>query len=326
MPSLFLQFDLYYRNAAGESMTKIAKRGFSLRQLLSRWTREPLIHFVMIGACIYLLYGSYGQQETEELDRTITITAGEIAWLEETWAKQWKRPPTPVERRGLIEQYLRETVLYREAVAMGLDKDDTIIRRRLAQKLEFLSQDLIRPNPPTEEELLTYFGGNLDRFRAPDLITVTQIFFDPDKRDAQALEEAETVKARLDALGQPPADSRDFGDSFMLQSYYPERSQDELSKLFGSEFAQSVFDLKPEQWHGPVLSGYGVHLVYVHQHQEAPLPTFSQVEERVRQDWEDERRQDLNEQFIAGLLARYNVIIEGEPPDELTAVAAEEAQ
>jgi len=307
-------------------MTKIAKRGFSLRKIIARWTREPLIHFVIIGACIYLLYGLYGQQESEEQDRTITITAGEIAWLEDAWAKQWKRPPTPVERQGLIKQYLRETVLYREAVAMGLDKDDTIIRRRLAQKLEFLSQDLIRPSPPTEEELLTYFEDHLDRFRAPDLITVTQIFFDPDKRDAQALEEAEIIKAKLEALPQPPADGRDFGDSFMLQSYYPERSQDELSKLFGGEFAQSVFDLKPEQWHGPVLSGYGVHLVYVHQHQEAPLPTLSQVEERVRQNWEDERRQDLNEQFIAGLLARYNVIIEGETSDEQTAVAAEQAQ
>jgi hypothetical protein len=283
---------------------------------------------MIIGACVYLLYGLYGQQDRdiEERDRTLTVTAGEVAWLEEAWAKRWNRPPTQAERQGLIKQYVRETVLYREALAMGLDKDDTIVRRRLAQKLEFLSQDLIRPSPPTEEELLAYFESHLDRYRAPDLITLTQIFFDPDKRDAQALEEAEIVKVKLEALPQPPPDSRDFGDSFMLQSYYPERSETELAKLFGGGFAQSVFGLKPEQWHGPVLSGYGVHLVYVHQRQVAPSPTFSQVEERVRQDWEDERRQDLNEQFIAGLLARYNVVIEDQTSGEETAVAEEQAQ
>jgi hypothetical protein len=313
---------------AGEAMTQMAERGFSLRKLLSRWTREPLIHFMIIGACVYLLYGLYGQQDQdiEELDRTLTVTAGEIAWLEEAWAKRWNRPPTPVERQGLIKQYVRETVLYREALAMGLDKDDTIVRRRLAQKLEFLSQDLIQPSPPTEEELLAYFETHLDRYRAPDLITLTQIFFDPDKRDAQALEEAEIVKVKLEALPQPPPDSRDFGDSFMLQSYYPERSEAEMAKLFGGGFAQSVFDLKPEQWHGPVLSGYGVHLVYVHQRQVTPPPTFSQVEERVRQDWADDKRQELNEQFIGGLLARYNVVIEDETSDEKTAVAEEQAQ
>jgi len=272
--------------------------------------REPLLHFAVIGACIYLLYGLYGRQETEELERAVTITAGEVTWLEESWAKRWNRPPTPVERQGLIDQYVRETVLYREALAMGLDKDDTIIRRRLAQKLEFLSQDLIRPNPPREVELLAYFKAHSERYRPPDLITMTHIFLDPDKRGNRTLEDAEAVKVKLEALEQPPQDGRDFGDAFMLQSYYPERSQDELSKLFGGEFAQSVFALEPGRWHGPVLSGYGVHLVYLHQRQDAPAPTFSIVEERVRQDWEEEKRRDLNEQFLSGLLARYKVIIE----------------
>jgi parvulin-like peptidyl-prolyl isomerase len=155
---------------------------------------------------------------------------------------------------------------------------------------------------------------------------MSQVFMDPDKRGDQTLEDAETIKAQLEALTQPPANLRDFSDSFMLQSYYPERPETELAKLFGSEFARSVFGLKPGQWHGPVLSGYGVHLVYVHQRQVPPPPTFSQVEERVRQDWEDEKRQELNQQFIAGLLARYKVIIEDQTPGEQTAVTEEQAQ
>ena len=308
------------------AVAKFATRGSSLRKTIARLTREPLIHFAIIGACIYLLFSLYGQQENEALERTITITSGEIVWLEDSWAKRWNRPPTPMERQGLIDQYVRETVLYREALAMGLDKDDTIVRRRLAQKLEFLSQDLIRPSPPGEAELRAYFEAHSDRYRPPDLVTMTHIFFDPDKRDTQALEEAETVKISLETLEEPPADSRDYGDPFMLQSYYPERTQDELSKLFGGEFARSVFALEPERWHGPVLSGYGVHLVYVHQRQEAPAPTFSGVEDRVRQDWEEEKRRDLNEQFVTGLLARYNVIIEDEAAGAQDGGAQEPAQ
>jgi hypothetical protein len=282
-----------------------------LRKPLAGLLREPLLHFLVIGACIYLLYGFYGQQESEELDRTVTITTGEIAWLSESWEKKWNRPPTPAERQGLIEQYTREIVLYREALAMGLDKDDTVIRRRMVQKLEFLSQDLIRPQPPTEEQLRAYFESHIDRYRSPDLMTMTQIFLDPDKRGDHTLMDAEVIKAELEAMEDFTVTGRDLGDSFMLQTYYPERTEAELARLFGSEFARSVFDLEPGRWHGPVLSGYGVHLVYVHLRQTAPPPAFSAAEEVVRQDWEDEKRAELNSQFIDGVLARYEVTIEG---------------
>jgi hypothetical protein len=287
-----------------------------LLNFLSKLIREPLIHFAIIGASIYLLYGSYRQQETEEFERTITVAAGEIAWLEEVWEKKWHRPPTPEERAGLINQYVRETVLYREALAMGLEKDDTVIRRRLAQKLEFLSQDLIRPSPPSDEALHAYFDANIDRYRSPDLITMSQIFLDPDKRGDQTLEDAKTVRIKLEALSQPPSDLRALSDAFMLQTYYPERSEAELAKLFGREFARSVFELEPKRWHGPVLSGYGVHLVYVHEQETVSPPAFSDVEEFVRRDWEDEKRKELNEAFVARLMARYKIVIENETGNE----------
>jgi len=288
--------------------------------------REPLVHFLAIGAAIFVLYGFMGQQEAEERERAITITAGEIGWLTDTWKKRWNRPPTAEEREGLIKQYLQEMILYREAVAMGLDKDDTIIRRRLAQKLQFLTQDLIGPKPPTEEELQSYFEAHMDRYQPPDLITLTHVFFDPDKRGDQTLKDAETVKAELIALKQPPQDARSFGDPFMLQSYYPERSEAELAKLFGSGFVQPVFELAPQQWHGPVLSGYGTHLVYVHDRRESEPPKFSEVEAQVRQDWESEKRAQLNEQYIASLMGRYDVTIEDGPVDEKLGEQKEKTQ
>ena len=166
----------------------------------------------------------------------------------------------------------------------------------------------------------------MDRYQPPDLITLTHVFLDPDKRGDQTLKDAETIKAKLIALKEPPQDARAFGDPFMLQSYYPERSEAELLKLFGSGFARSVFELAPGQWHGPVLSGYGTHLVYVHVHQEAEPPKFAEVEKQVRQDWEDDKREQLNDQYIASLMGRYDVTIEDEPIEEKSGALKEEAQ
>jgi len=281
-----------------------------------KFLREPLVHFLVIGAAIFVLYGLWGQQDAEENERTITITTGEVAWLADAWEKRWNRPPTPEERQGLIDQYLREMILYREAVAMGLDRDDSVIRRRLAQKLEFLSQDLITPQPPTDEELQAYFSEHMDRYEIPELITMTHVFIDPDLRGDETLKDAEIIKEQLAKLKEPPHDAQSFGDTFMLQSYYPERSEGELLKLFGSVFARSVFELEPQQWQGPVLSGYGTHLVYVHDHRDAVPPAFAEVEEQVRQEWESEKRDELNAQFVDSMIARYEVIIEGDAEEK----------
>jgi hypothetical protein len=291
-----------------------------------KFLREPLVHFLVIGAAIFVLFGLMGRQDVEEKERAITITSGEINWLTDSWKKRWNRPPTAEEREGIIKQYLRETILYREAVAMGLDRDDTIIRRRLAQKLEFLTQDLISPQPPTEGELRTYFKAHMDRYQPPDLITLTQVFLDPDKRGDQTLKDAEVIKEKLQALKQPPQDARSFGDPFMLQSYYPERSEAELSKLFGSRFAQPVFKLATQEWHGPVLSGYGTHLIYVHDRRESEPPSFTEVEAQVREDWENDKREQLNEQYIASLMGRYEVTIEDVSIDEKSGVLKEGSQ
>lgn len=286
--------------------------------------REPIVHFILIGAVFFVLYSFWGQQDVENQDRAITITSGEIVWLTDAWEKRWNRPPTPEERDGLIKQYLREMILYREAVAMGLDRDDSVIRRRLAQKLEFLSQDLISPTPPAEDELKAYFEEHIEQYQAPDLVTMTHVFIDPDLRDDHTLADAAVIKKQLQALNEPPRNAWDYGDAFMLQSYYPERSKAELLKLFGSGFADSVFALSKQEWHGPVLSGYGVHLVYVHDHQEVEPPKFNEVEEQVRQDWENDKREQLNEQFIESIVARYDVIIEDEQILEKTNILKEQ--
>ena len=286
---------------------------------LSQLLRDPLLHFLIAGAAIYIAYGLFSPLAESQIsdDKTVVVTTGEIDWLTNTWTSKWNRPPTEQELEGLVEQHIRETVLYREAVAMGLDRDDVVIRRRLGQKLEFLTQDMLQPEPPSDSELQAYFTSNIDRYRAADTITISHVFFDPDKRGNATLEDAEAVKMRLASLGDAPVDTRSFGDAFLLQNYYPQVTEFELAKLFGIGFAEPVFELDPGIWHGPVLSGYGTHLVFLHQKTEQPLPIFEDVAEAVQGDWYDEKRRELNDQFIDALLARYTIVVEepSEMPD-----------
>ena len=286
--------------------------------------REPLLHFMMIGAVIYLLYGVFAEPVPDDDDKTIVVTTGEIEWMKTSWQKRWNRPPTQKELDGLIQQYIRETVLYREALTMGLNQHDMVIRRRLAQKLEFLARDLVALTPPTEEELQVYFDEHRARYQEPTRYTFTQVFIDPDKRGDATLDDAEAIKATLMAQPEAIEDAGALGDGLMLQNYYPEKDQVEIEKLFGSSFAESLIELSIGQWHGPVLSGYGVHLVYVSTISEPPAPVFAEVRGRVVQDWTTDRSDELNEQFYDNLREQYSVVIE-EPSEQGRVAAAQES-
>ncbi len=211
---------------------------------------------------------------------------------------------------GLVQQYVRETVLYREALTMGLNQHDPVIRRRLAQKLEFLAKDLVALTPPTEEELQAYFNEHRERYQEPARYTFTQVFVDPDKRGDSTLADAEAIKAGLIALGDSIEEAGALGDGLMLQSYYPEKDLLEVRKSLGSGFAEALVELAPGQWQGPVLSGYGVHLVFVSDVVQPPPPVFAEHRERVTQDWESDRSEELNERFYASLRDGYEVIVE----------------
>ena len=288
--------------------------------------REPLVHFMFIGAAIYLLFGVFAEPVLDETDKTIVVSAGEIEWMQSSWQKRWNRPPTDKEMDGLIQQYIRETVLYREALTMGLNQHDQVIRRRLAQKLEFLAKDLVALTPPTEEELQAYFAEHRDRYQEPARYTFTQVFIDPDKRGDATLDDAEKIKATLIAQGDVIEHAGALGDDFMLQNYYPEKDPIEIRKNFGSGFTESLVDLSPGQWHGPVLSGYGVHLVYVSKIIEPQAPVFAELRERVTLDWKTEQGEELNEKFYASLRERYSVVIEEPEQDDSVAAVQEPAR
>ena len=284
-----------------------------------KWLREPLVHFIGIGIAIYALYGVFAEQAPVADDKTIVLSAGELEWMQASWRQRWNRAPTAAELDNLIQQYIRETVLYREALTMGLNRHDQVVRRRLAQKLEFLAKDLVTLTPATDEELLAYFDANRERYGQAPLYTFTQVFIDPDKRGDTTLDDAALIKAQLIELGDAIENAGALGDDFMLQNYYPDKDAIEIQKLFGSGFTETLVNLAPGQWHGPVLSGYGTHLVYLSDVIEPVPPAFVEVRERVLADWTLERSEELNQQFYTSLREQYHIVIED------TAVPVKEA-
>ena len=287
--------------------------------------RQPLVQFLAIGAVIALAYGLIGDWSGAGADRTVTISAAEIARLEATWRAQWNRPPTPQELDGLIRSQVRERVLYREALSMGLGDDDPVVRRVIAQKLELLFNDLVELSlSPTDQELRAYFAENADAYLPPPRVTVTQIFINPDERQERTLPDAEEMLGQLRERGASADGIEDLGDSLMLQRYYPQHTEAEIARLFGAEFAAQAVGLAAGEWHGPLLSGYGVHLVYIHNRIEPPMPAFEAVEDRLRQDWVTERGREMSDTFFTELLESYEVVIE--QPDEGSGDRASESR
>jgi len=281
-----------------------------LLQQLKKLIREPLLHFLLIGAGIYGLYGLLAAGESTEDDRRITVSSGDIQTLTDQWTRLWNRPPTEAELAGIIRNHVRVQILYREAVAMGLDAGDTVIERRLAQKVELLARSLITPADPTDEVLRAWYVENPEAFKQPDLYTIAQIFFDPDKREDATLDDARAALDKLNELDEVPADFADYGDRFMLQYYYPRNTELELRKLFGSGFVEQIVDLQPGKWHGPILSGYGAHLVLVSDVILSPPPSYEDVKSQIKERWMGEQIDEMSERFVAELVSRYEIDVE----------------
>jgi len=283
----------------------------AVRRNMAKLLRQPLVQFLVLGALFYAVFAWVGGTTDSGSDNVIRVTAADINRLDAGWRARWNRPPTEGELAGLVRSHIREIALYRHAVAMGLDQDDPVVRRMLGTKLQTLTQNVVEFSlNPTDAELRAWFEANTEEYRAPALITFTQIFLDPDRRGDATLEDAERILARLRAQSDPTAGVDELGDSFLLQRYYPAKTEFDISRLFGQGFAVSVFELAPGEWHGPVLSGYGVHLVYVHAMEESPAPEFEAVEEQVKRDWMDAKQREIQADFVNNVIAAYEVDIE----------------
>jgi PPIC-type PPIASE domain len=279
--------------------------------LVKKLLREPLVHFLLLGAVLFAAYGAMAKRTSNEPAK-IVISQFRIDYLTEGFARTWLRAPTAEELEGLIRDYIREEVYYREAMTMGLDRDDTIIRRRLQQKLEFLSENITDLTPPTDEELRTFLQNHPDQFRSERRFTFHQVYLSLERhRDSLAGDAAELLRQLK--RSDNSSDTSTLGDPSLLEHQFANVDATEIAKQFGEKFASALNYLPIGGWQGPVESSYGIHLVFVDERSEGRSPALEEVRDAVQREWLNAQRLESNKEFYDGLRKRYTVDIEPAP-------------
>jgi len=268
--------------------------------------RDPLLHFLLIGAMLFVIYDLQNEDFVE--NNRIVISEAEIDRLIMLWEKKRQRLPSQDELQGLIEQQIREEVMYREAIAMGLDQNDRIVRRRLAQKVEFISADLAALAEPTGTELADYLATHSDKFEQPARIDFVQIYIDLNKHGDNIQDYVNKLLNKLRQTGSE-LDIETIGDSLMLDQQHKQITEHDVSRLFGKEFANNLFSLSVGSWLGPISSGYGLHLVQINNKTEALLPELETVRDKVQVEWLAQQRRIMDEAFYNALRQRYEIVI-----------------
>ena len=263
---------------------------------MKSFLREPLVHFLALGAALFVYFqwsgGSAGSSR-------IVLTPGQIDHLAAGFSKVWQRPPTEAELKGLIDDWVREEIAVREATAAGLDRDDTIVRRRLRQKLEFVAEDVVTAVPPTDAELQGWLDAHADSFRHEPETAFRQVFFRDEAR-------ARAVLASV----RPGAAPRDSGDATLLPPEMERSARAVVASVFGPEFAAAVESLPEGVWSGPIASSYGWHLILVHERVGGSLPALSEVRAAVEREFLADRRVRQLDAMYQRLLGKYTVVIE----------------
>jgi PPIC-type PPIASE domain len=275
---------------------------------MKRFLKEPLLHFLLLGAALFIAYGLISKRGASDAPQTIVVTTGQVEHLATAFAKTWQRPPSETDLEGLIDDWVREEIATREAKALGLDKDDTMIRRRLRQKLEFIQDDAAEQEPPTEAEMAAYLQAHRDLLGLEQRFSFRQVYLDPQKHGHHLATDASRLAIKLNRAGSTVHVSAE-GDPFVLAQTFSQVSGSEVASQFGKDFEVQLAKLSPREWQ-PVESSFGMHLVSVAERTDADLPVMDEVRATARQELDNARRQAANERNYAQLLKRYTVIIE----------------
>lgn len=280
--------------------------------VLSKIVREPLVHFVLIGAGVFGLYALVTGDAPDITRDKIVVTEGRVQQLSAVFAKTWQRPPTQDELHGLVDAYIKEEVYYREALKLGFDRDDTLIRRRMQQKMEFVtepSDDLLVAD---DAQLQAFLEANKAEFRVEPRIAFAQVYVNPGKPgEAAPMRAQQTLEAlKASDSGDVPLDA---GDPTMLPPSMPLTPLSRIARDFGETFARNLTDLPEDEWAGPIKSPYGLHLVRVTKRLDGYDPSLAEVRDAVEQKWRTHKRDEFQEQAYDDLLAKYEVVLPDAP-------------
>jgi PPIC-type PPIASE domain len=272
--------------------------------------REPLLQFLLLGAALFGLFHLVDRKKAETPER-IVISSARIANLADGFARTWRRPPSNEELQGLVDDYIRDEVFYREGRAAGLDRDDVIIRRRVRQKMEFFAEDGLIPEP-SEEQLAAYLKSNSDRFRTEVRFTFHQVFLSATRRGRTIDSDSRQLASALDGA-DAAVDAVALGDPFLLGEEFQAISQNEVAGIFGDGFAKRIFVAEQGRWQGPIASSFGQHFVYVSERMPGSLPPLDAVRQAVRREWSNARRLEAEQKLYGSLRGRYEIVVEVPP-------------
>jgi hypothetical protein len=269
----------------------------TLSERLAPLLREPLVHFLVAGFLLFLVLGGTGNGNA---DRSITVDEAQIEQLSANWSQTWQRPPTAAELDRLIDNHVREEIYYREALRLGLEQNDTVIRRRLRSKMEFLARAAIESAAPSDAVLQAWLDDHPERYAQDRRYSFEQLYLGPDS-------DGETILRALRAGGEPG----EHGLTIALPQSLDNADRSEILRLFGARFAESLDQLAIGEWQGPVASGFGNHLVRLSARDEGTTPQLADVRQRIENDWRAATAAEREELAYQALRDGYSVQVEG---------------
>jgi hypothetical protein len=288
---------------------------------MKKLLHEPLVHFLLIGTVLFAVYAWWQPARDDAAgSKEIRLSLAEISQQVMLFQSQWKREPTAAELAHLMENRVQEEVLYREGVLLGLDKDDTIVKRRIAQKMQFLAEDVAAAHEPTSDELQDWYRQHADQFAMPARYSFRHLYFSPDRRGANARADAERALVKLLDQPEDTALAATLADPFMFQDYYRDRASEFLGKELGPNFAVALAQIAPGSWQGPVESGFGWHLVFVDTVIPGRVPDFEEVAPDVKIAWLGAQKAAAWDAAYKKMRAQYTVLLPA-PPDDASAAS-----
>jgi hypothetical protein len=285
--------------------------------LFRRILREPLLHFAALSLLLFLAYSLLSGRHEGGREQ-IVVSDARIEQLAGLFAKTWQRTPTPEELKALVDDYVAGEIYYREALRLGLDADDAVIRQRLRLKMELLNDLEIDQLSPTDDQLAAFLSANPKMFAIDQQIAFEQVLLSPARRGEALESDALKLLSDLRAGSVDPADA---GDATLLAAVVPLTPLALVSSEFGEDFSNLIKDLPEDEWSGPVKSGYGLHLIRITSRQEGRMPSLAEAREEVVREWKAGKREELRRDRLAELARQYDVVISGDGQDNVGAGA-----
>ena len=270
--------------------------------------KEPLFHFLLLGALIFALYGIVNRQTDDE--STILIDDFDMNNIIASWEMQWKRLPTDEELKNLVQQNIKQEIFYQEALKMNLDHNDEIIKRRLSQKMQFLSNDLASMNEPSDEDIQKYYDLHFTAYLSPYKFSFYQIVFNQDNRnDPQG--DAEAFMSQINNLSIEEVKTK--GDALPFPFFFENIDADELNRQLGNDFSKSLEKIKKGSWTGPIQSRFGYHLIYLTDKTGPQIPEIESIKDDLLRDMEYDNQKQLNDLIFTELKKNYSIEFDLDP-------------